>query len=240
MPEIQAKKENLPRKKPGKGKKMPEAMENERSRTEVFIDSLERENTPFLDELEKKAKADNVPVIKKEVQSLLKVLLSIKRPQRLLEIGTAVGFSAILMAEYGPKDLEIVTIENYEKRIREAEINIKASGFEDRIHLIKGDAGEVLPKIEGSFDMIFMDAAKGQYINFLPEVKRLLADGGVLVSDNCLKGGDILESRFIIERRDRTIHRRMRDYLYAVKNDEELESAVLSAGDGITVSVKRG
>ncbi len=223
-----------------KEKKILRAMENEKNRTEVFINSLEKENTAFLDELEKKAKADNVPVIKKEVQSLLKVLLSIKRPGRLLEIGTAVGFSAILMAEYGPEDMKIITIENYDKRIREAEKNIKASGYEDRICLIQGDAQEVLPTLEGSFDMIFMDAAKGQYINFLTEVKRLLSDGGVLVSDNCLKGGDILESRFIIERRDRTIHRRMRDYLYAVKNDDDLESAVLSAGDGITVSVKRG
>ncbi|MBR5377267.1 MAG: O-methyltransferase [Lachnospiraceae bacterium] len=215
-------------------------MENEKSRTEVFINSLERENTPFLEELEEKAKEDNVPVIKKEAQSLLKILLNIKKPRRILEIGTAVGFSAIFMAEYGPEDLQIITIENYEKRIREAQDNIKASGYEDRIHLIEGDAAIVLPELEGYFDMIFMDAAKGQYINFLPEVKRLLSDGGILVSDNCLKGGDILESRFVVERRDRTIHRRMRDYLYAVKNDPDLESAVLSAGDGITISVKRG
>ena len=228
------------KKVPAKGKKTLKAMENEKSRTEVFINSLERENTPFLEELEKKAKEDSVPIIKKEAQSLLKILLNIKKPQRLLEIGTAVGFSAILMAEYGPEDLQIVTIESYEKRIREAQDNIKASGYGDRIRLIEGDAAKVLPELEGCFDMIFMDAAKGQYINFLPEVKRLLSDGGILVSDNCLKGGDILESRFIVERRDRTIHRRMRDYLYAVKNDPDLESAVLSAGDGITISVKRG
>ena len=229
-----------PKKVPAKGKKTLKAMENEKSRTEVFINSLERENTPFLEELEEKAKEDNVPVIKKEAQSLLKILLNIKKPRRILEIGTAVGFSAIFMAEYGPEDLQIITIENYEKRIREAQDNIKASGYEDRIHLIEGDAAIVLPELEGYFDMIFMDAAKGQYINFLPEVKRLLSDGGILVSDNCLKGGDILESRFVVERRDRTIHRRMRDYLYAVKNDPDLESAVLSAGDGITISVKRG
>ena len=229
-----------PKKVPAKGKKTLKAMENEKSRTEVFINSLERENTPFLEELEEKAKEDNVPVIKKEAQSLLKILLNIKKPRRILEIGTAVGFSAIFMAEYGPEDLQIITIENYEKRIREAQDNIKASGYEDRIHLIEGDAAIVLPELEGYFDMIFMDAAKGQYINFLPEVKRLLSDGGILVSDNCLKGGDILESRFVVERRDRTIHRRMRDYLYAVKNDPDLESAILSAGDGITISVKRG
>ncbi|MBO4374707.1 MAG: O-methyltransferase [Lachnospiraceae bacterium] len=215
-------------------------MENEKVRTEVFINSLEKENTPFLDELEKTAKADNVPVIRKEVQSLLKVVLEMKKPKRLLEIGTAVGFSAILMAEYGPKDMEIVTIENYDKRIRRAEKNIALSGYGDRIKLIRGDAAEVLPTLEGSFDLVFMDAAKGQYIRFFPEAKRLLSDGGILISDNCLGGGDILESRFVVERRDRTIHRRMRDYLLAVKNDDSLVSAVLSAGDGITVSVKRG
>ncbi|MCR5652090.1 MAG: O-methyltransferase [Lachnospiraceae bacterium] len=213
-------------------------MKNDYIRTEVFINSLEKGNTPFLDELERKAKADNVPVIKKEMQSLLKVLIGIKKPKRVLEIGTAVGFSAILMAESGPEDMEIVTVENYEKRIAEAERNIRSSGYEDRIRLIKGDAAEVLPTLKEKFDMVFMDAAKGQYINFLPEVKRLLNDGGILVSDNCLKGGDILESRFVVERRDRTIHRRMRDYLYEVKHDDCLETAVLSAGDGITVSVK--
>ena len=215
-------------------------MESEKHRTEVFIDSLEKENTPFLEELEKRAKEDSVPVIRKEVQSLLKVILEMKRPGRVLEIGTAVGFSAILMAESGPDDMEIVTIEDFEKRVKEAEKNIALSGYGNRITLIYGDANEVLPTLSGSFDLIFMDAAKGQYIRFLPEVKRLLSDGGILVSDNCLKGGDILESRFVVERRDRTIHRRMRDYLYAIKNDDSLVSAVLSAGDGITVSVKRG
>ena len=215
-------------------------MESEKRRTEVFIDSLERENTPFLEELEKRAKEDNVPIIRNEVRSLLKVILEMKRPGRILEIGTAVGFSAILMSQWGPDDAQIVTIEDFDKRVKEAEKNIALSGFEDRIRLIKGDANEVLPTLSGSFDLIFMDAAKGQYIRFLPEVKRLLSDGGILVSDNCLRGGDILESRFVVERRDRTIHRRMRDYLYAIKNDDSLVSAVLSAGDGITVSVKRG
>ncbi len=215
-------------------------MESEKRRTEVFIDSLERENTPFLEELEKRAKEDNVPIIRNEVRSLLKVILEMKRPGRILEIGTAVGFSAILMSQWGPDDAQIVTIEDFDKRVKEAEKNIALSGFEDRIRLIKGDANEVLPTLSGSFDLIFMDAAKGQYINFLPEVKRLLSDGGILISDNCLRGGDILESRFAVERRDRTIHRRMRDYLYAIKNDDSLVSAVLSAGDGITVSVKRG
>ena len=215
-------------------------MESEKRRTEVFIDSLERENTPFLEELEKRAKEDDVPIIRNEVRSLLKVILEMKRPGRILEIGTAVGFSAILMSQWGPDDAQIVTIEDFDKRVKEAEKNIALSGFEDRIRLIKGDANEVLPTLSGSFDLIFMDAAKGQYINFLPEVKRLLSDGGILISDNCLRGGDILESRFAVERRDRTIHRRMRDYLYAIKNDDSLVSAVLSAGDGITVSVKRG
>jgi len=214
-------------------------MEFDSDRMEIFIDSLESGNTPFLEELERRAKQDSVPIIRKQVQSLLKLLLEMKKPHSLLEIGTAVAFSAILMAEYGPEDMKIVTIEDYEKRIGPARDNIKAAGFEDRIQLIEGDANLVLDELDGSFDMIFMDAAKGQYINYLPRAVELLEKGGILVADNCLQGGDILESKFIVERRDRTIHRRMRDYLYTIKHDERLVSTVLAIGDGVTVSVKK-
>ena len=179
-----------------------------------FIDSLDRGNTPFLDELEKEALRNRIPVIRKSMQSLLKFLLAFKKPDRILEVGTAVGFSALLMSEYGPEGSHITTIENYEKRIPVARENFRRAGKEDRITLLEGDATEVLKGLSGTYDMIFMDAAKGQYLHFLPDVLRLLEPGGLLVADNVLQDGDVMESRFAVTRRNRTIHARMREYLY--------------------------
>ncbi len=168
------------------------------------------------------------------------MLLSMNRPKKILEIGAAVGFSALFMAEYSPKDCNIVTIENYEKRILAARENFKNAGKENQITLIEGDAAVVLASMEKSFDFIFLDAAKGQYIHFLPDIIRLLENGGTLVTDNVLQDGDILESRFAVTRRNRTIHKRMREYLYEVMHNDALVSAVLPIGDGLTVSTKKG
>lgn len=205
----------------------------------TYINSLETGNTEILDEIEREALRSDVPIIRKEMQTFLKVFLAMKRPARILEVGTAVGFSAILMAEYNPGTCEIITIENYEKRIPIARENFKRAGKESVITLLTGDAKEVLPTIEEPFDFIFMDAAKGQYIHFLPEVLRLLKSGGTLISDNVLQDGDIIQSRFAVTRRNRTIHKRMREYLYTLTHHEELTTAVLPIGDGITVSVKK-
>ncbi len=205
----------------------------------TYINSLETGNTAILDRIEKEATETYVPIIRKEMQTFLKLLLAMKKPARILEVGTAVGFSAILMAEYGPADARITTIENYEKRIPIAEENFRRAGVSDRITMISGDAAEVLKTLQGPYDFIFMDAAKGQYIHFLPEILRLLAADGVLVSDNVLQDGDIIESKFAVTRRNRTIHRRMRDYLYALTHSVELVTAVLPVGDGITVSTKK-
>lgn len=205
-----------------------------------FIHSLDSGNTKFLDRIEQEAISQNVPVIKKETQQFLKMLLSMNRPKKILEIGTAVGFSALLMAEYSPKDCSIVTIENYERRILAARENFKNAGKENQITLIEGDAAVVLALMEKSFDFIFLDAAKGQYIHFLPDIIRLLQNGGTLVTDNVLQDGDILESRFAVTRRNRTIHKRMREYLYEVMHNDALVSAVLPIGDGLTVSTKKG
>ena len=173
------------------------------------------------------------------MQSFLKVLLLLKRPERILEIGAAVGFSALLMSEYAGNGCRIDTIENYEKRIQKAEENIKRAGKEEQIHLLKGDAMEILKTLEEPYDMIFVDAAKAQYIAYFPEVMRLLNKDGMLISDNVLQDGGIMESRFAVERRDRTIHSRMREYLYLLKHDERLETAVVPIGDGASVSVKK-
>lgn len=205
----------------------------------TFIDSLDSGNTPFLDELEKYALQNRVPVIRKSMQSLLKFLLALLRPESILEVGTAIGFSALLMSEYGPEHCHITTVEKYGKRISQAKENIRRAGAESRITLLEGDAADILRGQTGSYDLIFMDAAKGQYIFFLPEVLRLLAPGGLLVSDNVLQEGDIVESRFAVTRRNRTIHARMREYLYELKHHPMLETAVLPVGDGVTLSVRR-
>ena len=205
----------------------------------TYINSLETGNTDILNQIEREALKTNAPIIRKEMQTFLKLMLVMNRPKRILEVGTAVGFSSILMAEYNPIDCEILTIENYEKRIPIARENFTRAGKENTITLLIGDAKEILPTLTDSFDFIFMDAAKGQYINFMPEVLRLLRPGGMLISDNVLQDGDIIESRFAVTRRNRTIHKRMREYLYELTHNEELQTAVLPIGDGITVSVKK-
>ena len=209
---------------------------DERMRT--FIHSLETENSEILETIEKEALDTFVPIIRKEMQSFLKVMLAIKKPKRILEVGTAVGFSAILMSEYAPEDCHITTIEKYEKRIPIALKNFKRAGKEQKITLLEGDAMEILKSLEGSFDLIFMDAAKGQYIYYLPEVVRLLTKDGVFVTDNVLQDGDVIESRFAVERRNRTIHSRMREYLYELKHHKLLETSIIPLGDGVALSTK--
>ena len=204
----------------------------------TYINSLDTGSGQFLDQLELQAKKDRVPIIRREMQSFLKVLLQIKKPTKILEVGTAVGFSALLMAKYTPEDTRIVTIEKYEKRSPVAKANFQAAGMDHRITLLEGDALEILREMEDSFDFIFMDAAKGQYIHFYPEVMRLLAPEGILVSDNVLQEGDLIESHFAVERRNRTIYKRMREYLYVLKHDERLETSILPVGDGAAVSYK--
>ena len=205
----------------------------------TYINSLDTGNTEILDQIEKEAIAAYVPIIRKEMQSFLKLLLAMQKPMRSLEVGTAVGFSAILMAQYAPTGCKIVTIENYEKRIPVAKENFKRAGKDEQITLLEGDAMQILPTLSGEFDMIFMDAAKGQYINFMPDILRLLKSGGVLVSDNVLQDGDIIESHYVVERRNRTIYKRMREYMYELTHNEGLVTAVLPVGDGITVSAKK-
>ena len=204
----------------------------------TYINSLETGNTDILNQIEREALKTNVPIIRKEMQTFLKLMLVMNRPKRILEVGTAVGFSSILMAEYNPIDCEILTIENYEKRIPIARENFTRAGKENTITLLTGDAKDILPTLADPFDFIFMDAAKGQYINFMPEVLRLLRPGGMLISDNVLRDGDIIESRFAVTRRNRTIYSRMRDYLWQLKHMKEFETAVLTVGDGVTISTK--
>ncbi|MCR4961473.1 MAG: O-methyltransferase [Lachnospiraceae bacterium] len=204
-----------------------------------FINSFASPNSDFLDKLERFSLETNVPIVRKEMQSLMKFLLAMKKPLSVLEVGTAIGFSAVLMAENTDTSCKITTIEKYEKRIPLAKENFAKSGYSHRITLLEGDATDILKELTGTYDLIFMDAAKGQYINFLPDIKRLLAPGGVLLSDNVMQEGDILESRYAVERRNRTIYARMRDYLFELTHDPELETVILDVGDGVTISVRK-
>ena len=205
----------------------------------AFIDSLDIGNTHFLNEIESEAKKTNVPIIRTQTQSLLKVLLAMNKPTTILEVGCAIGFSALFMSEYAPENCHITTIENYDKRIAIARENFKRAGREDKITLMEGDAADILKELDGTYDLIFMDAAKGQYLNFLPDVLRLLPAGGILLSDNVLQDGDVIESRFAVTRRNRTIHSRMREYLYELTHHPDLATVILPVGDGVTISVRK-
>lgn len=204
----------------------------------TYIHSLEKPNSEILTEIEQAAHKDLVPIIRKEMESFLRVILTIKHPKEILELGTAIGYSAILMSECC--DAKITTIENYEKRIPIARENIEKAGKSDQIELLEGDAMEVMKTLpKEKYDFIFMDAAKAQYINYLPEVMRLLIPGGVLITDNVLQDGDLIQSKFVVRRRDRTIHKRMREFLETVKHDERLETSIVPIGDGIVMAVKK-
>ena len=265
-------------------------------RLTAFIESLKVSQTPFLMKLEQQALQEQIPIIRPQTRALIRFLLDTGRPRRILEVGTAIGYSTLYMREYAPADCEIVSIEKDPEREKRAEQNVHAyaaetkaqrggrtedglekaggdggaaaekskeadgggtpgagltggggaeqgEGPDCRITLIEGDAADVLKNLAEQdgrrFDFVFMDAAKGQYIHFLPMVKALLAPGGVLLSDNVLKGGEILEPRYAVTRRNRTIHRRMREYLEALTSDPELSTVVLATGDGAAMSVRR-
>ncbi len=205
----------------------------------AFINSFDKGNTPFLNEIEKFALETEVPIIRKEMQTFLRFLLTMRRPMKILEVGTAIGFSALLMSEYAPQGCQITTIEKYEPRIPIARENFRKAGKEECITLLEGDATDILQQLDGAYDLIFMDAAKGQYIHFMPDILRLLAEDGLLISDNVLQDGDVIESRYAVVRRNRTIHGRMREYLYELTHHPLLETCILPVGDGITLSVKK-
>lgn len=204
-----------------------------------FINSMNKDDEGIIGEIEQEALEDGVPIIRRETREWMKTMLLIKKPVKILEVGTAVGFSAIYMSRFLEEGGHITTIEKWEPRIKQAKINFARAKAEDKITLLEGDAAEWLKRLDESYDFIFMDAAKGQYIHFLPDVIRLLKKDGILISDNVLQDGEVLDSKYIVERRNRTIHARMREYLYALKNHELLETSVIPLGDGVALSVKK-
>lgn len=207
-------------------------------RMEVFLEKYREPLPKPLEELERKALSEDVPIIRSGTRDMLRFLLRERKPKEVLEIGTAVGFSALCMREYLPKSSHITTIEKVEMRLKEARRNLEMLDEDDRITLLEGDAAKVLKQLltKGkSYDFIFMDAAKGQYPIFLPEIKRMMHAGSVLVTDNVLQDGDLIESHYAIERRNRTIHKRMREYLYSLTHDEDFVCSILPVGDGLAL-----
>ena len=209
------------------------------NRITEYLHSLETSRGELLDTIEKKAIEDGVPIIRSETAALLRSLTAALRPENILEIGTAVGYSALQMCQVMPANCHITTIEKYEKRIPEAKENFRKAGEESRITFLEGDADMWLKELKGKqFDLVFMDAAKGQYLNWLPLLLDLMPVGAVLISDNVLQDGDVVQSRFAVQRRNRTIHSRMREYLYELKHMGEFETAVIPIGDGVTISTR--
>ena len=209
------------------------------NRITEYLHSLEISRGELLDTIEKKAIEDGVPIIRSETAALLRSLTAALRPENILEIGTAVGYSALQMCQVMPENCHITTIEKYEKRIPEAKENFRKAGEESRITFLEGDADMWLKELKGKqFDLVFMDAAKGQYLNWLPLLLDLMPVGAVLISDNVLQDGDVVQSRFAVQRRTRTIHSRMREYLYELRHMEEFETAVIPIGDGVTISTR--
>lgn len=206
-----------------------------------YLNSLETELPEQLADLEADAIAHEVPIIRKEAQSLLRFLLELKQPNNILEVGTAVGFSASLLCEYMPKDCKLTTIEKVPMRIVEAEKNLAKLKRKEDVTFLTGDAQEVLTRLreqKNQYDFVFMDAAKAQYMSFLEQILPMLPKGGLLVTDNVLQEGSIVESKYSIMRRDRTIHMRMREYLYELKHNELLTTSIVAVGDGMALSVR--
>ncbi len=212
----------------------------DRERVHDFIRSLAKESKGSYSSLiEEEAVRDGVPIIRLENRELMRVLIRMHKPATILEVGTAIAYSAVFMAEITGPDTRIDTIENYEPRLVRAREHIKRSGFAGKIRLLEGDAADILPGLTGPYDLIFMDAAKGQYLAFLPDLIRLQKEGGLLLSDNVLQDGDIFESRYALRRRNHTIHHRMREYLYVLTHHELYDTVILESGDGMSVSVRK-
>lgn len=207
----------------------------EKERLEVYLSTLLPALPAELAEIERSAREEGVPILRKDSQRLLRLLLAMQQPESILEIGTAVGFSASFMA-LCDTNVNITTLEIDDTAADRAEANFASLGHSDQIRLIRGDAAETLKGLSGPFDFVFMDAAKGQYPVYFKEVKRLLPAGGLLVTDNCLQEGSILESRFAVRRRDRTIHERVREFLDTVCRDPDFISDMIDSGDGVLVS----
>ena len=202
-----------------------------------YINSTDQDLPAWLEDIRTRALADDVPIIRQEMESFLKVILTILRPRNILEIGTGTGYSALFMSMcLEGTDFHITTIENYEPRLIRARENLEEN---DRITLLEGDAAVVINSLREQYDLIFLDGPKAQYPVMYPVLKGLLRSGGVLMADNVLQDGTLAMSRYALERRQRTIHERMRSFVRDARTDVEMDAALLTVGDGVLMSVKK-
>ena len=205
-----------------------------------FLRSCTVKEDPFLEALRKEAEAEGVPLIRREEEAVLRYFSAEKTIGQVLEIGTGTGYSGILMLKELPENARLTTIELDPERKKKAEKHFEEAGFLSRVTLVNGDMKEVLKTLPASsFDLIFQDSAKGQYLGALPEMLRVLKPGGVLLTDNLFFEGALLDPKSLTVRRDRTIHDKLREYLKAVLENPELTSMLIPLGDGILVSRKR-
>ena len=202
-----------------------------------YIRQLLPERSPLLSQLETYAKANNVPIIQPEIAQLLRFLLKLHRPKEILEVGTAIGYSAITMAESLKTDFQITSLEKDPLMIEEAILNIEKAGFKDQIKIIEGDALETFPHLSKHYDFIFLDAAKGQYIEFMDYSLKLLEPGGIIISDNVLYKGMVAQ-KSVVKRRQRTLVTRLRGYLELINHIEGVTSSVIPIGDGLALTYK--
>ncbi len=191
-----------------------------------------------LGQIQREALAQAQPIVPPESARFLATLISICKPKKVLEIGCAVGFSAGLMSSLMPEDGHITTIDRYDIMIKDAKENFAKLQLQNKVTLLEGDAEEILKALEDEYDFIFLDAAKGQYLQFLPHCLRLLKVGGVLLADDVLQEGRIARDRLAVPRRQRTIHTRMRKFLEVLTNTQGLESCIIPIGDGMALCHK--
>lgn len=211
-------------------------------RVSNFIFSISKEEDKEILELKETAIKMQVPIIRDETKAFIKYTMHLLKPKKILELGTAIAYSTLVIYKETKDYIEkLVTVENYPIRIKEAKKNISKYFDKNKIKLVEQDIDDFLRNNENDekYDFIFLDAAKGQYIVWLPYIKQLMKKNSVLIADNIFKDGEILESRFLIDKRDRTIHKRMREFLYTIMHDEDFNTQIFNLGDGLSVSIKK-
>lgn len=204
-----------------------------------YLWDIEPKDQGLIRELEIEAEETEVPIIPLEVKSFLTTMLEMKPPKNVLEIGTAIGYSAILMSQYLQEGGLIHTIERNPVMMERAEVNFKKANVEDKVRMFKGTAEEILPLLTGPYDLVFIDAAKGKYELFFEHAKRMLAPEGMIIADNVLHKGMVAKERLDIPRRQRTIHTRMQNFFHNILNDDTFKTSILPIGDGVAICYKR-
>ncbi len=204
-----------------------------------YIDGLYKPAGGMLGKLRTDSEQRDIPIIMKDTEMLMESIIRISKPERLLELGTAVGYSAIFFAGLSA-DMKITSIEISDRMYEEAIGNIGLAGLNDRIEVIRGDASEVLQGLDQKYQMIFIDAAKGHYREFFDLCLKLSLPGTIIISDNILYKGITASEEFLENKRNKTIMRRMREYLGYITETNGIQTSILPVGDGVAISIVEG